>query len=134
MMNRFRNLFYGRNGTDQLSMATSTCACILLVVAMFLKGTASSVLWMLAFLFLILTYFRMFSRNLPRRQAENARFLNLIEPLARKFRLARTKRQQKHLYRFFKCPSCDTVLRVPVGKGHIRITCKNCGHVFERNT
>ena len=46
----------------------------------------------------------------------------------------KARRRQKNLYCFFKCPQCGTVLRVPKGKGHIRITCKCCGHVFERNS
>ncbi|HCX64939.1 MAG TPA: NrdH-redoxin [Eubacteriaceae bacterium] len=32
------------------------------------------------------------------------------------------------------CPNCETRLRVPSGKGKIKITCKNCGHQFEQNT
>ena len=115
-------------------MTASLFACVLLIIAMFVGGTASSVLWLLALICLIFCYFRIFSRNIARRRAENQRFLTLIAPLTRLRARYREKKRQKNLYCFFKCPQCGTVLRVPKGKGHIRITCKCCSHVFERNS
>lgn len=133
-MHRRKAFFTGRNGPDALSMATSFAACLLLVMAMILHGTASSVLWLLALACLMSSYFRIFSRNLSRRQSENQWFLARIAPLTRWYNRIQHKRRQKNLYCFFKCPQCGTVLRVPKGKGHIRITCKSCSHVFERNS
>ena len=112
-MRRRKPFLAGRNGPDALSMTASLSACVLLIIAMFARGTVSSVLWLLALICLVFCYFRIFSRNIARR---------------------REKKRQKNLYCFFKCPQCNTVLRVPKGKGHIRITCKCCGHVFERNS
>lgn len=124
----------GRNGPDALSIALSLSSCALLVIAMFVQNIVSSILWLLALLFLGGSYFRIFSRNISKRQAENTRFLTRMEPLLRLYNRQKTKRRQKNLYSFFKCPECGTVLRVPKGKGHIRITCKSCSHVFERNS
>ena len=91
-------------------------------------------LWLLALILLGSSYFRIFSKNITRRQLENQRFLTRIGPLVRAYRRMQTKHRQKNLYSFFKCPQCGMVLRVPKGKGHIRITCKSCQHVFERNS
>ena len=115
-------------------MAASLSACFLLIVAMFVGGVVSSVLWLLAFICLIFCYFRIFSRNVAKRRAENQRFLTRIAPLTQLKARYQEKKRQKKLYCFFKCPQCGTVLRVPKGKGRIRITCKCCGHVFERNS
>jgi uncharacterized C2H2 Zn-finger protein len=95
---------------------------------------AGSLLWLLALGCLVVSYYRMLSRNLPKRQAENQRFLDRIAPVTQWRNRRKTRRRQKNLYCFFKCPQCGTVLRVPKGKGHIRITCKTCAHVFERNS
>ena len=133
-MRRKKPFLTGRNGPDALSMTASLFACVLLIIAMFVGGTASSVLWLLALICLIFCYFRIFSRNIARRRAENQRFLTLIAPLTRLRVRYREKKRQKNIYCFFKCPQCGTVLRVPKGKGHIRITCKCCSHVFERNS
>ena len=41
---------------------------------------------------------------------------------------------QRRDYRFYKCPSCRTRLRVPRGKGKINIVCRKCGTSFQRKT
>lgn len=133
-MRRRRNFLYGRSGSDALSMATSFLACGLLVIAMFVGDALSGILWILACICLILTYFRIFSRNVAKRRLENERFLKLIRPITDVRARRAAKKRQKNLYCFFKCPQCSTVLRVPKGKGHIRITCRTCGNVFERNS
>ena len=133
-MRRRKSILTGRNGPDALSMAASLSACFLLIVAMFVGGVVSSVLWLLAFICLIFCYFRIFSRNVAKRRAENQRFLTRFAPLTQLKARYQEKKRQKNLYCFFKCPQCGTVLRVPKGKGRIRITCKCCGHVFERNS
>lgn len=133
-MHRRRDFFSGRSGPDALSMATSFLACVLLVVAMLVGDVLSGILWMLACVCLISSYFRIFSRNTAKRRLENERFLRLIKPLTDRRERWLQKKRQKNLYCFFKCPQCSTVLRVPKGKGRIRITCRCCGYVFERNS
>ena len=133
-MHRLQSFFAGRSGPDALSKATSALACLLLILSMFFRGLASNILWALAFVFLLLSYFRMFSKNIWKRRAENQKFLTLTAPLTRKWNQWKLRRRQRNLYAFFKCPQCGTVLRVPKGKGRIRITCKNCANSFERNT
>ena len=83
---------------------------------------------------LLTSCFRIFSKNIVRRQRENQKFLSLISPITKRWQQFKCRRQQKNLFCFFKCPQCGMVLRVPKGKGHIRITCKGCGHIFERNS
>lgn len=133
-MGRHGRFLSGRNGPDALSVAFSFLACILLIISIVTRGRASSILWILALIFLGCSYFRIFSKNIARRQTENQRFLSRMEPLLCWYNRRKTKRRQKNLYSFFKCPQCGTVLRVPKGKGHIRITCKNCRFIFERNS
>lgn len=133
-MFRHSSFLSGRNGPDALSIALSFLACVLLVIAMAVHGSIGSILWLLALVCLAGSYFRIFSKNISKRHAENERFLSRIAPLTRWYSRQKTKRRQKNLYSFFKCPQCGTVLRVPKGKGHIRITCKSCKHVFERSS
>ena len=133
-MHRLQSFLIGRNGPDALSKATSAAACLLLIVSMFLHGIVSNILWILALLFLVISYWRMLSRNISRRRQENQKFLTLIAPIQKKLRQLRMRRQQRNIYSFFKCPTCGTVLRVPKGKGRVRITCKSCASVFERST
>lgn len=130
-MYRRNRFFRGRNGSDALSMTSSIIACLLLLVDM-LAGSDNSPLWFLALGFLCYSYFRIFSRNVTRRQTENQWFLRKLSPLMNLRARRAERKRQKNLYCFFKCPQCATVLRVPQGKGRIRITCRCCQHVFER--
>ncbi len=133
-MHRRNRFLVGRNGPDALSMTSCFAACVLLILSMVLGGLVSNILWLLALGFLVASYFRIFSRSIEKRQRENQKFLALVSPVTGWWHRRSLRRRQKNLYCFFKCPQCSTVLRVPKGKGHIRITCKSCGHVFERNS
>lgn len=37
-------------------------------------------------------------------------------------------------YLVISCPECKARMRVPKGKGKIKITCSKCNHVFQTNT
>ena len=77
--------------------------------------------------------FRMVSRNLPRRRAENAKFMQLAGPAINWFHLRRTMHRDKE-HRYFRCPRCRQTVRVPKGKGKIAIKCPKCGEKFIKKT
>ena len=72
------------------------------------------------------SYFRIFSKNIARRQAENAKFLELTAPIRGFF----GKKSGDKTHRIFQCPQCGQKVRVPKGKGKIEITCPNCRNHF----
>ena len=47
-----------------------------------------------------------------------------------RFRLLKERWVQRRDYKFFTCPACRTTLRVPKGRGKIRIVCRKCGASF----
>lgn len=121
----------GRNGVDQLSRFLSYVALALIVVNLFVR---SALLWALGVAALVWAYFRMFSKNLSRRRAENARYMALEYKATGAFRNWLDRMRQRKDYAFFRCPGCRAMLRVPRGKGKIRVTCRKCGNAFERKT
>jgi ribosomal protein L37AE/L43A len=135
---KIQQFFIGRNGFDDLSRATSWLACgIVLVSWLFSKvlgGVVSSVLWFLGLALIIYAYYRAFSKNVYKRTEENNKYLNAR--YAQKSKVAGSKERfaQRKEYKFFTCPSCHTMLRVPRGKGKIVLTCKKCGNRFEGRT
>ena len=78
--------------------------------------------------------FRFLSRNIAKRRAENDRFLMFWGPFKQKVRRSIQKFRDRKNYKFFHCPACRNVLRVPRGKGKIQITCPKCGERFIRKT
>ena len=113
VMNFIRKLMYGRYGSDQLSFFL----LVVYVVLILLSGLPhlEALSW-LALAVLLWDLFRMFSRRIDRRRAENARFLALAGPAIRWLRMRRTIRRDKE-HRYFKCPNCGQYLRVPGGRG-----------------
>lgn len=134
MRERIARFMYGRYGQDQLNVFLLVAAVVLMVLRIFVPGTAGSLMNVLSLVLLGLTWFRMLSRNLPRRRAENARYLDLRYRVTGWFRRLKTRWDQRRDYRFFSCPSCHTTLRVPKGRGKIRIVCRKCGTSFTRKS
>lgn len=119
---------YGRNGGDQLNVALLVvylAACLLQAVFARRHGI-SALLHLLTLAIAVLVLFRMFSRNLEKRRAENARFLSWWHPLQCRLSGARQRRLDKE-HKYFTCKTCKTICRVPAGKGKIEITCPKCG-------
>lgn len=130
MRQRFARFMAGRNGADPLNHFLLAVLAVLLIAGSFLRGGAGHVLYGLGLGLLALCYFRMFSRNLVRRREENGKYLRLKYKVAAWFRLRREQWSQRRDYKFFTCPACHTTLRVPKGRGKIRIVCRKCGTSF----
>lgn len=70
---------YGRNGVDQLGFVTLWAAIILDVVNLFVRNqVAYSILSAVAMVLTVWMVFRMFSKNLSKRRAENAAYMNKV--------------------------------------------------------
>lgn len=139
MRDAMARFMYGRNGVDQLNIAmlwVSIGADLLATILMRQRnglayvGLAlyygSVVLW-------VLVLFRMFSRNLYKRQAENQKWLQASSRRRSAAAAARARRADKE-HRYFTCKQCKTICRVPVGKGKIIITCPKCGSEIHGKT
>lgn len=127
----------GRYGQDQLNRLLSITGLIILVVSVVIVRfipLLSSVLWIAAVALIVICYWRMFSRNIAARSAENQRYLTFRYKFAvEKQRRAERAAQSKDC-KFFKCPKCGVLNRIPKGKGKIEITCPRCGEKFIRKS
>ncbi len=135
MRQRLAAFFAGRYGMDSLSKLTLVLALVAAVLSQVVPSAAVSVIfWAVAIVLLVVTYWRMLSRNVQKRYEENQRYLRATGRL-RFFSRGRVERfRLRKTYRFFRCPSCHILLRVPKGKGKIQITCRKCGNRFTKKT
>lgn len=126
MGNALSRFMYGRNGVDQLGWASLVLLLLLDTVELIVRSkseTARMIPSTVSFLVMVWILFRMFSRNLPKRRKENAWFLTkIVNPVKN-----RKARSQDKDHKYFTCPQCRTICRVPRGKGKIIITCPKCG-------
>lgn len=131
MEEKFRKFMVGRYGIDGLSMFLTYFALILMLV-LSLSGNADRN-W-IPMVIIIGSYARVFSKNRMQRMKENQKFQELVAPFTRFFNkwFHRIFGSKSHLY--FNCPNCKTELKVPRGKGKVRITCPKCAEKFEKDT
>lgn len=133
---KFAIFMQGRNGMDDLAKAESVVLWILLILTLFLSKvpTAALVCNVLFWAVLIHMYFRVFSKNLNKRYAENCWYTGLRYKFVVWKDKKKRERAQKGAYRFFNCPMCKQRVRVPKGRGKICITCPKCREEFVRRT
>lgn len=124
---RIRNFMIGRYGQDELGKFILSLSLILLIINLFIKTAALS---FAALILIAYSYYRTFSRDINARYSENKKFLDSIEPLRRKFFSSKSKYDNRKIYKYIKCPNCKLEMKVPKGKGKIRVTCKKCGNKF----
>ena len=89
---------------------------------------------MLAVAVMIYAYFRMFSKNIAKRSAENQWYLQKELKVKGFFQKKKRKLQSRKQYHIYKCPNCKQKIRVPRGRGKIAITCRKCGNEFIRKS
>ena len=119
-----RRFMAGRYGSDRLNQCLLGAAFVLLLISAIGGRQVQwmSMLSLLAYVPLIWSMFRMYSRNIEARRRENAAFQRFFTRL----------RDRQN--RYFTCPRCRQVVRVPRGKGRINIRCPKCGEQFVRKT
>lgn len=130
-MDFLRRFMAGRYGSDQLNNALLLLGLVLIVVEWISRWR-----WVGIFVLalLILCNFRMFSRNIQARYAENQWFLRRWGPVSNRLRNMLARFRDRKTHRYFKCPQCKQRLRVPRGRGKINITCPHCHHQFIRKS
>ena len=133
MKEKLQNLFRGRQGMDELSKLLFWTAAAGCALALVLPGALRALLISFSTMFLAVAFLRAFSRDLPRREAENLLLLRYMDRKKRERAAAKDRRAHRREYRYFKCPGCGCWLRVPRGKGKIHINCR-CGYTLYRRS
>ena len=151
-MNNYRKPFFsGRNGADELSVTLVVISVIVFLAApIFDEKYIQGIFLLLGGILFVLGILRSLSTNIGKRRHENQVYLDLFrsetkEEKERRKREEEEKREREKLrkerrkeeektHAFFRCPQCGKELRVPKGKGKIKIRCPNCSHEFIRKS
>ena len=135
LQNALYRFMYGRNGSDQLNIALLVVYLAVWIVGSLLASLlGSSILYTIVNFLMsalaVIIFWRMLSKNLAKRRAENAKFLAWWYPFKNKLRGMKQRSADKD-HKYFTCRTCKTICRVPAGKGKIVITCPKCGAKIE---
>ncbi|MBR3570193.1 MAG: hypothetical protein IKN96_05255 [Oscillibacter sp.] len=128
----------GRNGMDELNYALlwaylALCVVRAVIVWLTRSAIAGGVFDVIADIAAIAMLYRVLSRNLPKRQGENLRFLNWRKR-AQRLTEGAIRRHKDKAHKYYACKQCGTICRVPTGKGNIVITCPKCGAKIQAKT
>lgn len=127
MKEKLIRFMYGRYGIDSLGKFLLIAG----LIALFLSGRSERPLWIfLSWALLLYEYFRMFSRNIYKRSAENQWYLGKTASLRTFFFRQRDLMRQRKTHHIYKCPTCRQKIRIPRGKGRVEIRCPKCGATF----
>ena len=118
-----RNFMAGRYGTDRLNMVILCAGVVASILSSLVRlPILSLIFWLLSYGLMIWAICRTLSRNTYKRYQENRRFMQFFDRL------------KDRRNRYFDCPKCRQMVRVPRGKGKISITCPRCREKFIRKT
>ena len=119
----------GRNGVDNLGYhALWTGLIISLVDTLIGLG----ILGLLGTALYIYAIFRMFSRNVEKRQEENRRYVHFTNNRKKEVKQFFLRLKGTKEYKYFRCPSCKNRLRLRRGCGEKHITSPVCKHQFDQ--
>ncbi len=135
---RLKFFMQKRYGTDQLHWALMILFVITMVLHMVLSGTGARIFFVLSWVVLIYSLFRVFSTNIEMRSRENQAFLRLLGRAGS----ANVTNPFEHMSfgniqkpepdkKYVKCPKCKATLRVPRQKGKHTVRCPRCDHRFK---
>jgi len=117
----------GRYGPDHLGIAMIIFSFVLSLLYAIIGYMP---LAFISYVVFGLTIYRMLSRNIYRRRAENDKFIRYWWPIRTRIKRTAENIKQRRTHKFFKCPGCKKTLRVPKLKGKLQITCPKCGKKF----
>ncbi len=136
--NAIRRFFLGRRGIDEYGKFLVILSLVLIILSRVINNSIAYFFNLGGWIALIWFYARATSRNIAKRQQENLNYLQYKNKITKKFNFARSKTQYNSntgiYYKYFECPYCGQMCRVPKNKGKIRITCPTCGKSFEKRS
>lgn len=148
----------GRYGTDGLNKFLMIASMIIILLSNFIR---IRFMYLGGIAMLAYAYFRMMSRNIPKRQRENIWFMKFKGSFSSMFSSNKrgygNKRQGSYpnnsngynnqtnanrqqspngqiTYLYYDCKVCGQKARVPKGKGMVKVTCPKCGSTFVQKT
>lgn len=139
----------GRYGYDEFSKFLIGASMILMIATVLLQSYTgmwqlAKWLYLVAIIVLAFGYYRMASKKIKKRTAENERYLKFIAPFSKKakMKLEQDETTKKYsnfemytelgedgetVYKCYRCRKCDVVVRYEAGGGIVKVICPECG-------
>jgi len=117
----------GRYGTDSLNQFLTLFWLVLAVLNLIFRSVFLS---LMELILCFSVFFRMLSKNIIKRQKENADWYRFSTKMKHKIRHLLVRFKERKTTRFFSCPHCKASIRMPRKIGRFQIRCQKCGNTF----
>lgn len=135
MKEKLIRFMQGRYGVDTFSKFLLIAGLIVVLLSSAIGSkTIDTVGYIVGWAAIIYCYFRMFSKNVTKRYAENQAFMAKTHKLRSIFHSQKSTWKQRKTHHIYKCPNCGQKIRIPKGKGRIEIRCPKCGTTFVKKS
>ncbi len=128
---RIARFMIGRYGIDRLYYFLMALCLILIIVSLFVPSPIYFIISTIETLLFCYAFYRVMSKNIYKRQQENAKFINLTKKPKNHFKLQKCKRRDRKTHVYKRCPSCKNNLRLPRQKGKHTVVCPCCKNRFD---
>ena len=125
----FSRFMYGRYGNDSFNQFL---IILWLAEALLNLFFHSLILYLFGLILCVVVFYRMFSKNIVKRQKENAAWYLFSTNLKNKGRRLFVRFRDRKTTRFFHCPYCKAPIRMPRRIGKFNIVCRKCGKTFQK--
>ena len=133
-MQKVQQFMYGRNGFDSFTFFIFILAFIASTANWFVWGMwASIILYAVQFLLVGYGVFRILSKSVRKRSAENRQFLKVWNSIKSFFILQKNRIRDIKKYRYRKCRYCKATLRLKRRRGKHTVKCPKCRGEFKVN-
>lgn len=135
MREKFIRFMQGRYGVDSFSkFLLGVALIVVLISSLFGQKQIGTILYILGIAVFVYSYFRIFSKNISKRYAENQQFMAKTAKVRGFFAQQKDLMQQRKTHHIYSCPGCKQKIRIPRGKGKIEIRCPKCGTTFVKKS
>ena len=134
MRDKFNKFMQGRYGVDAFARFTMGVALVAIIISIFFPGgnRIGALFDTIGLLVLLYTYYRMLSRDIQKRYAENEKYLAATAKFRQRFNREKNMMNQRKTHHIYSCPGCGQKIRIPRGKGKIEIDCPKCHTILSK--
>ena len=118
----------GRYGIDELYKFLFIIFWIIAILSIVVRNP---IIYLLEILICFYMMFRALSRNIYKRQNENAKYIKIRDKVKGKLKLQKRKWNDRKTHIYRKCPNCKAEIRLPKIKGKHVCTCPSCKKDFD---
>ena len=121
-MYKIADFLQGRYGIDELYKFLFIVFWVIAILSMLIRNP---IIYLLEMLICVYMMFRALSRNIYKRQNENAKYIKIRDKIKKR----KWDDRKTHIYR--KCPNCKAEIRLPKKRGKHVCTCPSCKKDFD---